>query len=375
MAKGKRDGLLIVGGGLAGSLAALAMARRRPEVPILLVETGDNFGGDHIWSFLGDEVEEDAHWLVAPLISHSWPGYYVAFPEFSRKLRIGFSSIRSQQLDEVVRSTLRPDQFRLNTKVVAVRDNELVLPGGEKIRADGVIDARGAAGLSMLELGWHKFLGREYHFPRPHRVDLPVLVDATVDQVEGYHFVRCLPLSADRLLVEDSYIADRPELDKELIGARLASYLDLRGWKNGVIEREESAVLPIALSDDFQAFWRGGGARVAKIGIRGGFFHPATGYSLGDAVRTAITLTEQRDFSGAALHDLFEREVGQLWKKRDVYRGFNANLLTAPVWERRKMMERFYRLDASLIARFHAGKVGVVDRMRISGIKAGKSAE
>ena len=46
MARGRRDGILIAGGGLAGSLAALAMARHRPEVPLLIVEERETFGGD-----------------------------------------------------------------------------------------------------------------------------------------------------------------------------------------------------------------------------------------------------------------------------------------------------------------------------------------
>ncbi|HET9354143.1 MAG TPA: lycopene cyclase family protein, partial [Sphingomicrobium sp.] len=85
MVKGKREGLLIAGGGLAGCLAALAMATRRPEVPILLVEEGESFGGNHIWSFFDEDVEEGGRELIAPLVSHRWQGYYVAFPEHSRK--------------------------------------------------------------------------------------------------------------------------------------------------------------------------------------------------------------------------------------------------------------------------------------------------
>jgi lycopene beta-cyclase len=244
-----------------------------------------------------------------------------------------------------------------------------VLPGGEKIKADGAIDARGAASLSMLELGWRKFVGREFHFPRPHRVDLPVLIDATVDQMDGLHFFYCLPLSEDRLLVEDTYFSDTPDLELESLRARIDAYLALRGWKGGKLQREESGVLPLALSDDFQAFWRGGGSRVAKLGIRGGFFHPSTGYSLGDAVRTAVLLSEQKDFSGEALHDLFEAEVGQLWKKRDFHRGFNETLFDATVWNRHKIIAAFYRVEMAVIDRFYAGKLGLLDRRRISSLK------
>jgi lycopene beta-cyclase len=366
MAKGKRDGLLIVGGGLAGCIAALAMAKLRPEVPFLLVEERDHFGGDHLWSFLDREVDAEQRWLIDPLVSMNWDSLYVSFPEFSRKLRLGYSSIASDQLDRVMRETLRPDQYLLNTKAVAVRETELVLPGGEKIRADGAIDARGAANLSMIEVGWHKFVAREFEFPRPHRVDLPVLIDATIDQIEGYHYAYCLPLSETRLRVEDVHYSETSELDRAAINARILAYLELRGWRGGVAGREESGVLPVPLSDDVHAFWRGAAARVAKIGPRGGFFHPANGHAIADAVHTALLLADQRYFDGAALHDLFQAEAAQLWRKRDFYRGFNAAIFDATILERRRIMENFYRLDSELIARFHAGRMGMMDRRKVS---------
>ena len=157
MARDKRDGLLIAGGGLAGSLVALAMARVRPEVPILLVEEGESFGGDELHGFFAGDIEGGDLWLAEPLAGHAWPGYYVAFPGLRRKLRTDCGAIEPEAIDRAVRETLRPDQYRLGTKIVAVRDNELILQGGEKIRADGAVDARGAANLSMLELGWRRF--------------------------------------------------------------------------------------------------------------------------------------------------------------------------------------------------------------------------
>ena len=373
MARRKRDGLLIVGGGLAGSLAALAMAEQRPEVPILLIEESDRFGGSDVWSFLDSEIAEADRWLIDPLVSHHWPAYYVAFPRQPGRIELGYSSILSADLDRLVRERLRPDQYRLGSKVVAVRDSEVVLPGGEVIRADAAIDARGAAHLSMLDLGWRRFVRRDYTFSKPHKVDLPVLIDATVDQVEGYRFFHLLPLSETRLLVEDTYISDTPEFDRKAIGTRIEAYLQLRGWRGGKYKGEQSGALPLALSDDVQAFWRGGGARVAKIGTRGGFFHPSTGCSLADAVRCATLLTAQRELEGAQLHDLFEAEAEKIWRKRELHRAFNAALFDRPVWERREQMADFYRLDPGLIARFHAGNLGMMDRMRLSSIKPPKA--
>jgi lycopene beta-cyclase len=364
MAKGKRDGLLIAGGGLAGCLAAIAMARTRPEVPLLLVEEGDKFGGDHIWSFYDDDVAADDRWLIESLIAESREGYYVAFPGHSRKFRATYNNVRSTQLDAAVREWLRPDQYRLGTKVVAVREDELVLTGGEKIKADGAIDARGAANLSMLDLGWRKFVGREFLFAQPHKVDRPVLMDATVEQTDGFRFFQCIPFSDTRMLIEDCHYSDNPDLDADPAG-QIDAYLELRKWKKRRMLREERGALPVALGGDFGAFWRVGGARVAKFGLRGGFFHPTTGYTLPDAVRNAVTLTKQRDFAGAALHDLFEEEAAALWRKREAYRSFNSALFSAEGQDRRSVFEDFYRLDPALITRFHAGGMGMLDRMKL----------
>ena len=368
MAKGKRDGLLIAGGGLAGSLAAIAIARSRPEVPLMLVEEGESFGGsDRLWCFQEDELDEQGLALISPLISHRWPGYYVAFPGQSRKFKSALAAVRTADVDRAVRETLRPDQYRLGTKAVAVREDELILLGGEKLKADGAIDARGAANLSMLDLGWRKSMAREYLFAQPHQVDRPVLIDATVDQHDGYRFMQCIPFTELRMRIEDCYFSDSPEIDAEASVARLDAYLAKRRWEAAQVEREETSALPVALGGDFGAFWRVGGARVAKFGLRGGFFHPASGSTLADAVRTALLLATQREFDGATLHDLFEREATSLWRNRDTYRSFNAAIFKAG-HDRRGMFDELYRSDPTFIARFQSDAMGMLDRMRLGKI-------
>ena len=64
--------LIIVGGGLAGSLAALAVAARRPEVPLLLVEAGTSFGGNHVWSYFDGDLGGAELALVTALDPVRW---------------------------------------------------------------------------------------------------------------------------------------------------------------------------------------------------------------------------------------------------------------------------------------------------------------
>src|SRR5215210_7072637 len=86
MARGRREGVLIAGGGIAGSLAALALAKSRPEVPLLLVGEDAHFGGDRTLFLLDDALGEEDMMLPGPLTAQAWAGHYVAFPGRSRKL-------------------------------------------------------------------------------------------------------------------------------------------------------------------------------------------------------------------------------------------------------------------------------------------------
>src|SRR4051812_14837433 len=229
MARGRRDGILIAGGGLAGSLAALAMARHRPDVPLLIVEERETFGGDAYCLFSDAELTDDGADLAASLAIDRWPGFYAAFPGFSRKLKAGMTGFAGADVHHAMIQALQPKSYRLGTKVVAVREDALVLDGGETIKAEGAIDARGAGAMSTLDLLYETRLERDYRFGAPHRVDRPVLIDASVEQDGGLRFFECMPLSDVRLLVSEIGISERAQPD-EGAAARIGVYVKARGW-------------------------------------------------------------------------------------------------------------------------------------------------
>ena len=369
MARGRRDGILIAGGGLAGALAALALARHRPDVPLLIIEEAETFGGTGIRTFSAAELGADGAGLIGAEAIARWPGIYLSFPGMNRNLRIDWRGFGAVDLHRALVETLDPKQYRLGTKVVAVREDALVLDGGEELKAEGAIDARGPTNLSMLDLLYEARLEREYVFAAPHRVDRPVLIDANVAQANGDHgsalrFMQCVPLAEDRLVVGDVMISERIQPDAEA-GARLDAYVAARGWKSVGSEGEQAWVRPLPYGGDFAAFWRLGGARVAKLGLRGGFVHPVTGRTLGDAVLNAMLLTRQRDFSAAALHDLFEAEAKQAWKKRELLRGVTAAFARARPEDRRELLAALYGLSPGTIAGLNADDLGWLDRMRV----------
>jgi lycopene beta-cyclase len=343
---GRNQPLTIAGGGLAGCLTALALAKLQPDVSILLVERGDSFGGNHIWSFFDADVAAEDRWLIEPIIARSWDGYDIRFPARARTLPTRYNSTRSDLLDALVRDRLRPDQYRL---------------GETADRID--IDARGAANLEALDLGWQKFVGREVRLAAPHGLTRPIVMDACVDQTDGYRFVYCLPFTEDRLLIEDTYYSTDPALDRAEIGARIEAYADAQGWRVAALEHEETGVLPVAMGGDFDTFWPETD-RSARIGLRGGFFHPTTGYSLPDAVRIALLIARQADFS--ILPALLRAEAKRLWKARGFYRLLDKMLFRAAApAERYKVLQHFYRLPPDLVERFYAAQSTLSDKARI----------
>lgn len=355
----------IVGAGLAGALIALALAKKHPELDVRLVDADDRVGGNHLWSFFGTDVGEADRWLLAPLVVHAWRDYDVHFPEHRRTIPAPYYSIESERLDQVVRRTIPEHRLLLGRKVASISPTAVATQDGERLEATGVIDARGAADLSTLELGWQKFLGREVELDAPHGVERPVVMDATVRQIDGYRFMYVMPFAERRVFAEDTYYSDSPTLNARAVSHRLDRYMADRGWAGGTV-REESGVLPVAIGGDFDGYWRSGGARVAKAGMRAGLFHPTTGYSLPDAVRLAVTLAARRDFAGADLHQATYDYARARWEERRFYRMLDAMLFRAAEPQARyRVLQRFYRLDRKLIGRFYAGRSTMKDKARI----------
>ncbi|MDB5677695.1 lycopene beta-cyclase CrtY [Sphingomonas bacterium] len=354
----------IVGGGLAGGLIALALRTRRPDVDIRLIEPGA-IGGAHVWSFFSSDLAEEDRWLAAPLVGYAWRGYDVAFPAHRRTLSAGYYSIESERFARVVGDALAPGQS-IAQKAIGVGAGAVVLANGDRVEARGVIDARGAADMSMLDLGWQKFVGRELVLTKPHGVERPTVMDACVQQIDGYRFVYCLPFGDKRMFVEDTYYSDTPDIDHAALTARIDAYAAAKGWKTRKVAREEAGALPVAIGGDFDAFWRAGGAKIAKAGLRAGLFHPTTGYSLPDAIRLAVAIARASDLSSPALHDLTHGMAKRAWGERGFYRMLDAMLFrAAEPDERYRILERFYRLNPGLIGRFYAAKSTMMDKARI----------
>ncbi len=357
--------LIIVGGGLAGSLAALMLAERRPELPLLLLEAGETFGGNHTWSFFDSDVPRTATALVAALQPVIWPRHVVRFITRERVLPFGYNSVCAPSLDALVRSRLGPHAARLDVAVQQLEADGVILSSGQRIAASGVIDARGPdRETSGLELGWQKFVGIEFACAASEP-DCATVMDATVPQLDGYRFVYVLPLAADRVLVEDTYYSNGPELDVALIADRVRHLARERGLAGKEL-RQETGVLPILIGGDPGAFWPANDP-IARLGLRGGFFHATTGYSFGLALQQAEALAAfAGPFDSHTLARLTRARFLEHWRRTGFFRLLNRLMFhAADPAQRHRIFAHFYRLPPQVIQRFYAGRPTIADRIRI----------
>jgi len=358
--------IAIAGGGLAGGLIALALRARRPELRVVVIESGASAGGNHVWSCFEGDVALKDRWLIEPLVAQSWGGHQVRFPGFERTLPGGYASLSSERLDAALKAALPDGDLLFGTDVDALTPTSITLAGGRVIEARGVIDARGPGEMGALDLGWQKFVGMSWRTDAPHGLAAPIIMDARVDQAEGYRFVYILPFSATELFIEDTYYTAGPELDVERLKDRITDYAVAQGWAGTPGERIETGILPVCMGGDIDRYWNASSPGVAKAGLRGGFFHAMTGYSLPDAVRVALRIAQLPDLSGPALHSELHSMARDHWRGQAYYRLLATMLFrAAEPTERWRILARFYRLDPALIGRFYAGQSSLFDKLRV----------
>jgi lycopene beta-cyclase len=296
------------------------------------------------------------------MITRTWRGYRVAFPRLCRTLDHGYCAVLSQGFHEPVARALDApgSALVLDTEVRSCSATTVDLSDGRVLSAAVVVDARGPAAVAGKPVGYQKFLGLELLLDEPHDEMLPTLMDATISQKDGFRFFYRLPLAADRILVEDTRYSDGPHLDVGTLRDEVLAYARRIGLCVARVAREETGVLPLfgrpvpmhATSGPLLA------------GYQGGFFHPTTGYSLPIAARLArhIATTKPSDLFGHAYRALLDDHARQArfsaWLNRMMFGAMDPK-------DRFRLLERFYGLPETTIARFYGMRMTAWDRARI----------
>lgn len=352
----------LVGGGLQNGLMAAMLAHFRPGARVLLVDRAARVGSGHTWCFHDADLPSELRGVVAPFVAREWPGYDVEFPGHSRSIDGKYSCISAESFERALTQLFQSTSgysLRLATPVVNLAPHHIDLANGERIEARSVIDARGPGRLEEARIaGYQKFLGMELSLSSPLDMARPLLMDARVPQLDGYRFVYVLPFSSRRVLIEDTYFSDRPELDREALRARVLGYAAEHGMDVAEVVREEVGVLPLpARMKEPRS------EAPLRAGYQGGWFHPTTGYSFPVAARLAALVARTPEAElGRALEECARSHAVQTrfctFLNRLLFGGFEDG-------DRRNVFERFYRLPEPTIARFYALRMTALDRGRV----------
>lgn len=379
-----RERWLIVGGGLHGCLLALSLLRGDPRTELTLVEPAPTLGGNHTWCFYEGDIARPPDWLRSLLV-RSWPGYEVRFAGHERHLAEAYHMVTSERLHAVLHRALQqaPNASWLRQTAHSLEPGRVRLQEGLELAAEHVVDARGpsrvaAAGSGPAREAYQKFVGLELKVAPGCLPPVPTIMDARVEQHDGFRFEYVLPLGLDRVLVEDTYFSDSAQLDEATLVKRSLEYARQRGLVIRGIERQEQGVLPLPLRlPPLSGASTAAASELIRIGYAGGLFHPTTGYSLPWAVRAACTLSElaRQPAEGAPPNpsarrsrmaqamaklrvELRRQQRYAVWLNRLLFEGF-------PPAQRHHVLSRFYRLPEETIRRFYALELTPSDRMRI----------
>ncbi|MES2962635.1 MAG: lycopene beta-cyclase CrtY, partial [Bdellovibrionota bacterium] len=346
------------------------------ERSVRLIDAKMNLGGQRTWLFHESDVSPAALESLKPMISHSWDDATVHFPRTERKIDGQFHAIRSTEFSSSLKDMLGDDVLNLGVKANKITDHTVTLEDGTEFHGKCVLDARGAEELPPAETnGFRKHVGYDITLEAPHELTSPILMDATCPQLDGLRFFRLIPWDETKLLIEETFYSDSPDLNLDRISKSVRAYVERRGWKIKTIEKEERNVIPLPLtSESIRVSVTG---EPIPIGARAGYLHATTGDALPDAMRFAelITKIPQNpkipEFTTSTARDMLSRLRRPWISRQRFYRLINRLLFQASEPSLRyTIFQSFYALPEDTISRFTAGKTTWADRVRMLGGKS-----
>ena len=274
---------LILGAGAAGLSLCAALLARGVSDPILILDAKPRFEDDRTWCF----------WDTRPnpftsLAAHGWHEWEVRDALGKRAVQVSsrttYRCLRGRDFYDAVLADIRARPhvtlclgYAADT-VTQTAEGAAVSAGGGTYHADYLFDSRPPVLAPAPGDFVQRFRGRFVRADRP--VFAPArctLMDFTVSQARGPHFVYILPFSETHALVEDTYLlpASAPVPTAGDTAEALQNYLaDRYPGAAFATEREEAGAIPMTP----RTFPKRDG-RLFFIGTAGGCTKPSSGYT------------------------------------------------------------------------------------------------
>ena len=360
----------VLGSGPAALAIAAGCVRRGASVTLIAPSPRQPWRPNYcLWA-------EEVPVALESLIERSWREVSVATSLGERRLPRRYAKLDTESFQSWLWQDLRAGA----THVVAERaaglehqdDGTLVrIEGGASERVRLLIDASGAA--SPFARRIHRrppahqvAYGLFLHAPG-HRFDLDcaTLMDfrpPSSAEGEPPSFLYLLPLSGDRLFLEETSLASRPGASMAILRTRLEKRLVSLGLDRSPRTGEERCSIPMGLGLPAQ------GQPLVPFGAAASMVHPATGYSIAHTLRKAEPVAEAivsalaeggvenaRAAGNAAVWSRSQRATWELYAF-----GLEA-LVSMDVDETSRFFDAFFRMPLASWAGYLAGTLSPVE--------------
>lgn len=334
--------VIILGGGIWGSLLAFRLKEALPHVKFRLYEESSTLGNHLSCTFRESDCGNSIKWL-RPLISKSWSHHHIKFPKFEKWITDNYHLIQPCQLHEKVSERLG-DDLRLNNTLTP----EFALKEG-----DFVIDTRHSC--HYKKTGFKKHLSLHIEISDDHHLIAPVIFDGGVSQKERFRNLAYYPISERTLIVSDTWYSENQKIDLDEMRRALCESIYSKGWRINKIIREESgfSVLPISAPVIREE------GRVISLA---GLFHDTTGCSVPSATELIDRLVST-SFRFGELKEVVKNFRKESEADRQYFRYLNKQLIED---NQSHLFEAIYSQSYPVLERFSKGKLSFLDRSRIT---------
>lgn len=336
--------VIIIGGGVVGSLLAYRLKEVLPQVQVKLYEASSTLGQHQMISFRQSDCEKA--W-IKPFITASWDKHHVRFKKMEKIITNPYHLIDSKKLHEVVSNKLGSD-LKLNNKIPL----ELALQ-----ESAFVIDTRNEC--HYKKMGYKKVLTLEIELEEDHNLIFPVVVDEIIEKKEIYRNISYFPLTNRSILLKDQWYSDNKKLELDEMRSSLLSTIKDKNWKIKKVIREEHAV--VAVPTTSPTFHQEG--RVISLA---GLFPETTASSI-QSITKLIDEMVSTSFRYGELREIVSKFRKSEEHTQNFFRTLNRQLIEE---KKDSVIEKIYNQPYSLIERFSKGNLNFFDRSRIvlSGI-------
>jgi lycopene beta-cyclase len=338
--------IIILGGGILGSLLAWKMKDTFPDLNFLLYEETSSLGGGGYCPFRETDCGLAFRW-IKPLVSKSWSHYQVKLSNLDKWITSPYHLIQSKDFHEKV-SVKLGERLKLNNNL----NPEFALK-----ESNFVIDTR--TNYFFRTTGFRKIISLHFETSDGHHLKAPVILDRSVDQKEKGRTVSYYPISERELLMTDTWLSYAPKIDVDEMRTLICETIHNKGWRINKIIREEYDVTKIpvlapVLREE---------ARVINLG---GFIHDTTGCSISMAAEL-IERILATSFRLGELKKVVREYRSECEPNKKFLRGLNKQYLSG---EGACLYEAIYSQPDQVIERYSRGMMNMTDRSRISILKS-----